>query len=82
MPGRKVSISLIAVNPFKTLFHELAHVLLGHVEAAALTDTEQTLHNVMEVEAESVAMLCCASLELPGRVLARVHPVLGQRRAN
>jgi antirestriction protein ArdC len=65
-PGRTISVSPIAVNPFKTLFHELAHVLLGHIERDVLTDTEHTPHNVMEVEAESVAMLCCASLELPG----------------
>jgi antirestriction protein ArdC len=65
-PGRSVSVSPIAVNPSKTLFHELGHILLGHVEAAALTDTEYTARNVMEIEAESVAMLCCASLGLPG----------------
>ncbi len=64
--GRIISVSPIAVNPFKTLFHETGHVLLGHVEANTLTDTERTPHNVMEVEAESVAMLCCASLGLPG----------------
>jgi antirestriction protein ArdC len=65
-PGRSVSVSPIAVNRSKTLFHELGHVLLGHVEAAALTDTEHTPRNVMEIEAESVAMLCSASLGLPG----------------
>lgn len=65
-PGGSVSISPIAVNYSKTLFHELERVLLGHVEAAALTDTEYTPRNVMEIEAESVAMLCCASLGLPG----------------
>lgn len=65
-PDRTISVSPIAVNAFKTLFHELGHVLLGHIEAKALTDTEQIPHNVMEVEAESVAMLCCASLGLPG----------------
>ena len=69
--GRIISVSPIAVNPFKTLFHETGHVLLGHVEANTLTDTERTPHNVMEVEAESVAMLCCASLGLPGVEHAR-----------
>jgi antirestriction protein ArdC len=65
-PGRRVSVSPIAVNPHKTLFHELGHVLLGHIEADTLTDTEHTPRNIMETEAESVAMLCCASLALPG----------------
>jgi antirestriction protein ArdC len=70
-PDRSVSVSPIAVNRSKTLFHELGHVLLGQVEAAALTDTEYTPRNVMEIEAESVAMLCCASLGLPGLEYSR-----------
>jgi antirestriction protein ArdC len=65
-PARQISVSPLAVNPFKTLFHELAHITLGHVEALTLTDGEHVERNIMEVEAESVAMLCCASLELPG----------------
>lgn len=65
-PGHKISVSTIADQPFKTLFHELAHVLLGHSEAGRFTDTETTPRNLQEVEAESVAMLCCASLDLPG----------------
>ncbi|HEX4164335.1 MAG TPA: hypothetical protein VHZ55_02585 [Bryobacteraceae bacterium] len=65
-PDRSVSVSPIAVNRSKTLFHELGHVLLGQVAVAALTDTEYTPRNVMEIEAESVAMLCCASLGLAG----------------
>jgi hypothetical protein len=66
-PGGKVSVNPLASQPFKTLFHEIAHQILGHVKlAGALTDEETTPRNVQEVEAESVAMLCCASLWLPG----------------
>jgi hypothetical protein len=65
VPGRKVSVSPIADQPWKTLFHELAHVLL-HIESCVFTDNETTPRNIQEVEAEAVAMLCCASLELPG----------------
>jgi antirestriction protein ArdC len=65
-PGRKVSVSPLADQPFKTLFHEIAHQLLGHIQADALTDEETTPRNAQEIEAESVAMLCCASLGLPG----------------
>jgi len=66
-PDRKVSVSPLATQPFKTLFHEFAHQILGHVQSAGpLTDEDATPRNVQEVEAESVAMLCCASLGLPG----------------
>ncbi len=64
--GRIVAVSPIAELPHKTLFHELAHVLLEHLEQGALTDSEKTPRNLAEVEAESVAMLCCESLALAG----------------
>jgi hypothetical protein len=64
--GRQVAINPVAALPYKTLFHELAHILLGHVDAATLHDDEQTPRNIQEVEAEATAMLCCAALELPG----------------
>ncbi|MGA8595774.1 MAG: hypothetical protein WB676_13740 [Bryobacteraceae bacterium] len=55
------------------MFHEIAHLELGHVEADALTDTEHTPRNIQEVEAESVAMLCCASLGLAGIEYSRAY---------
>jgi hypothetical protein len=65
--GRKVSISPIAALPHKTLFHELAHILLGHTEEnATLDDHDRTPINLREVEAEAVALICCESLGLPG----------------
>lgn len=64
--GRQVSISPINPRPFKTLFHELAHVLLGHTAESAQTDSETTPQSLREAEAESVALLCCAALGLPG----------------
>jgi hypothetical protein len=36
----------------------MAHVLL-HTSEGDFTDTEQTPRNLREVEAESVALLCC-----------------------
>ena len=36
-----------------------------------MTDTEGTPRNLREVEAESVALLCCESLELPGADFCR-----------
>ncbi len=59
-----VAVSPIAAIPHKTLFHEIAHVLLHH----GGDDTEKALR---EVEAECVAMICCESLGLPGVVFSR-----------
>ncbi len=66
--ARERSIAINPVNPLphKTRFHELAHVLLGHTSAGVQTDSEVTPRNLRECEAESVALLCCAALDLPG----------------
>ena len=69
--GRAVAVSPVAALPHKTLFHELAHVVLGHTAEGTLEDDEQTPRSLREVEAESVALLCCAALELPGLTYAR-----------
>jgi len=64
--GRTVAVSPVAAHPFKTLFHELAHVIIGHTAEAEMRDDERTPRNIREVEAEATAMLCCAALSLPG----------------
>ena len=70
--GRKVAVSPIAALPHKTLFHELAHALLGHtIEIGNLVDTDSTPRNLREVEAEAVALICCESLGLSGAPEAR-----------
>jgi antirestriction protein ArdC len=62
---RSVAVSPIAFAPYRTLFHELAHVLLGHTEELErMDDPDQTPRNLREVEAESVALICCESLGL------------------
>ncbi len=67
-----MAVSPIAALPHKTLFHELAHVLLGHTtEGGQLVDDERTPRNLREVEAESVALLCCESLGLEGAAECR-----------
>lgn len=71
---RQVAVSPIAFLPHRTLFHELAHVVLGHTKESALgmSDAdEQTPRDIREVEAESVALLCCQSLGLPGAEFSR-----------
>ena len=44
---------------YRTIFHEIADVLLHH----GGDDTERSLR---EVESECVAMICCESLGMPG----------------
>ena len=64
-PGRQVAISPVAALPHKTLFHEVAHIVLAHHEDA------KTPRSVKEAEAEGVALLCCDALDLPGADYAR-----------
>jgi antirestriction protein ArdC len=66
--ARERSIAINPVNPMphKTRFHELAHVLLGHTSEGNQADSELTPRSLKECEAESVALLCCAALDLPG----------------
>ena len=64
--GREVAISPLNPLPAKTRFHELAHVVLGHTAEGEQSDGELTPRNLRECEAEAVALLCCAALDLPG----------------
>jgi antirestriction protein ArdC len=64
--GREVAINPVNPFPLKTLFHELAHVVLGHTAEGDHADSDTTPRNVREVEAETVALLCLESLGLPG----------------
>src|SRR4051812_22218963 len=57
--ARKVAISPVAAMPHKTLFHDLAHVILGHTAEGSLNDgSDRTPRSLREVEAECVALLC------------------------
>jgi len=68
---RQIAINPVAQLPHKTLFHETAHVILGHTSEADFTDTERTPKNLREVEAEAVALLCCEALNLEGASFCR-----------
>ena len=68
---RSIAINPLAALPHKTRFHELAHVVLGHTEKHELNDTETLARDVREVEAESVALICCESLNLDGAEYCR-----------
>ncbi|EQD55032.1 hypothetical protein B2A_05908, partial [mine drainage metagenome] len=54
--ARRVAVSPLAVNPAKTLFHEIAHCLL-HSEQARMEDAADLTRDLAEVEAESAAYL-------------------------
>jgi len=63
---RTIAVNPVAELPHKTRFHEIAHVVLGHTTEGLVTDSEFTPRDVREVEAEGVAYLLCALLDLPG----------------
>lgn len=69
--NKSVSISPIAFLPHRTLFHELAHVVLGHTDEAQQIDAPHTPRSLREVEADAVALICCESLGLPGSEYCR-----------
>jgi antirestriction protein ArdC len=69
--AREIAISPVVALPHKTTFHELAHIVLGHTTAEKLVDSEQTVRHIREVEAESVALICCESLGLEGAEYCR-----------
>jgi antirestriction protein ArdC len=71
--GRTVAINPVNPMPWKTRFHEIAHVLLGHTSKGEQSDGELTPRNLGECEAESVALLCCAALGLPGVECSREY---------
>jgi len=68
---RQVAVNPVAQLPHKTLFHEIAHVVLGHTSEADFSDGAATPRNLREVEAEAVALLCCESLGLDGAAYSR-----------
>jgi hypothetical protein len=51
-------------------FHRHISVL-GHTASEKLVDSEQTARHIREVEAESVALICCETLGLDGADFCR-----------
>jgi antirestriction protein ArdC len=64
-PEGNIAINPVAALPHKTLFHELAHIMLDHAK------DETVSRSLREVEAEGVALFCCEALDLEGAVYAR-----------
>ncbi len=77
--GSRIAINPLARLPHKTTFHELAHQVLGHLsdaEADSVFASGTSDRSLQEVEAESVAFICCASLGLEGLAESR-HYIQG-----
>jgi len=68
---REIAVNPLAALPQKTTFHEVAHVVLGHTTSEKLVDGEHTPRHLCEVEAESVALICCETLGLDGAEFCR-----------
>ena len=68
---REIAVNPLATLPHKTTFHEIAHVALGHTTTERLVDSEHTATHLREVEAESVALICCETLGLEGAEFCR-----------
>ena len=70
---RSVAINPVAEQPESTLFHELAHIVLGHTSEGSLNSdsTDRTPRDIKELEAECTTMICCEALGLPGAAESR-----------
>lgn len=60
--GREFAINPVAVNPLKTTFHELGHIVLGHTAPAQLEEYRQH-RGIREFQAEATAYLSMNELE-------------------
>ena len=67
------TIGISPLNPLKhkTRFHEMAHVVLGHTTESDMSDGPETARHIAEAEAEGVAYILCALLDLPGQAESR-----------
>lgn len=61
--GRTFAISPVAAYPMKTLFHELAHIVLGHTTATG-AEVRPCSRGLLEFQAEAVAYLVAHEVEL------------------
>lgn len=69
--ARQIAVNPLALMPWKTTFHEFAHVVLGHTVEQTMADSAITPKDIRELEAEGVAFLLCSLLGLPGVEEAR-----------
>lgn len=68
---RELALNPVGSEPFKTAFHEIAHIALGHTGINVDHNVENLPRNLREAEAEAVAMICCESLGIAGAEFCR-----------
>lgn len=61
--GREFALNPLAAYPMKTLFHELAHIVLGHTSDEQIAEYS-THRGIKEFQAEAVAYIVSHELEL------------------
>ena len=68
-------MSPLAALPYKTLFHEMAHIVLGHTQHGECIDGAELPapqpRYLREAEAEATALCFYATLDLPGQEYCR-----------
>ncbi|MDQ0276549.1 hypothetical protein QO003_000852 [Arthrobacter silviterrae] len=64
--NRNVAINPVAKYPFKTLVHELGHVVIGHTSEASMEEYRQH-RGLMEFQANSTAYLALNELDATDR---------------
>lgn len=61
--GLEFAVNPVAINPRKTMFHELGHIVLSHTTSQRLAEY-QTHRGIMEFEAEGAAYIAMNELGL------------------
>ncbi len=61
--GRQYALNPVAAHPLKTMFHEMAHIVLGHTAQDTIS-AYQDHRGIMEFAAEAVAYLVAHELDL------------------
>ena len=61
--GRSFALNPLADYPVKTMFHELAHIVLGHTEGGGYQHK-----GIAEFQAEAVALIVMKELDLLGQI--------------
>ena len=63
--GRKLALNPVAASPFKTLIHEMAHIVLGHTDEDNIREYQRH-RGIREFQAEATALLVCKELDVEG----------------